>query len=66
MLNYTNELALPNISNFTKHRKGEVHDGGVRVGGRSNLPLGVIALGEETELRIIKHKKNNKEKKTMK
>lgn len=29
MLNYTNELALPNISDFTKHREEEVHDGGV-------------------------------------
>lgn len=28
MLNYTNELALPNISNFGKHSEREVHDGG--------------------------------------
>lgn len=27
MLYYTNELALPNISNFPKHREEEVHDG---------------------------------------
>ncbi len=33
MLYYTNELALPNISNFTKHREEEVRDG-VVVEGR--------------------------------
>lgn len=28
MLNYTNELALPNISNFTKHMEEGVRGGG--------------------------------------
>lgn len=32
MLNYTNELALPNISNFGKHSEREVHDGGAAGG----------------------------------
>lgn len=32
MLNYTNELALPDISNSTKHSEEEVHDGGVEEG----------------------------------
>lgn len=39
MLNYTNELALPNISNFTKHSEEAVHDGGV-VEGRVTVVRG--------------------------
>lgn len=37
MLNYTNELALANISNFGKHSKREVHDGGAAGGRRKSL-----------------------------
>lgn len=67
MLNYTNELALPNISNSTKHRgerrEEEVHGGGSG-GGESHLSGGVIAEGEERreKLKIVKHKRNNREK----
>lgn len=46
MLNCTNELALLNISNLTKHGEEEARDGGA-MRGRLCLSQGVIAVGEE-------------------
>lgn len=50
MLNYTNELALPNISGFTKHKGEEVRGGGRGVAERrSRLSWDDIVVGWDSE-----------------
>lgn len=65
MLNYTNELALPNISNFTKHREEEVHGGGSGWKGESFVMRSYHGEGrrggEERNIKIYKKKKKKEQ-----